>query len=82
MKGWALHHIHLVIVIDALMHVIMAGLIGFCWILFARLARLTQKVKATRIPLCCMAAILGYVSWLTVSICLDCFRQYAAWWSR
>lgn len=82
MRGWVLHHIHLVIVIDAVMHIIMVGLIGFCWILFARLAKLAHKVKATLIPLGGMAILLSYVSWLTIHICLDCFRQYATWWNR
>ena len=82
MKSWALHHVHLVIVLDFLLHIVMAGLIGYVWILFAKLAKLSHKVKSTRIPLCFMAAILGYMSWVTVSVLLNCVRQYGVWWSR
>ena len=82
MRSWALHHIHLLIILDALVHGIMAGLIGYCWILLARLAKLSYKVKSTLIPLSLMGCIMLYISWLTIHVCYGCFRHYAEWWSR
>ena len=59
MRSWALHHIHLLIILDAVTHGIMAGLIGYCWILFVRLAKLThQHIK---FPLYIMGAISSRV---------------------
>ena len=82
MRSWALHHIHLLIVLDAITHGIMAGLIAYCWVLLIRLAKISHKVKATLVPLAFMGIIMVYISWLTVNVCYRCMHHYAEWWSR
>ena len=80
MRSWALHHIHLLIILDALVHGIMAGLIAYCWVLLLRLAKLTHK--HIKFPLYIMGGIMVYISWFTIHVCYGCFRHYAEWWSR
>jgi threonine/homoserine/homoserine lactone efflux protein len=83
MRGWALQHVHLVIIIDALLHVGMSSLILLAWVIFGKMVkRMAGRDTAVNILLFVMGVLMAFISWYVVALGWFCFRHYVEWWSR
>lgn len=86
MRNWVLHHMHFVILMDALLHLVIIGFAIAATIYFFKFVQavrnhpnttsLTNGISYTMLPL------VGIMDWSCVQAFYHCLIQYPQWWSR
>jgi ABC-type sulfate transport system permease component len=86
MKDWLLHHLHFVIVADALLHVIII-LLSIAAIvmtsMFIKAVKNHENANAYSTSLAfIMLAIVGFMSFSAIRSFVECAVQYQTWWNK
>lgn len=84
MHSWVLHHLHIAILFDALMHLILVGCAVAAWVLFVRFCKIVirQRIAPTYTLLSIMGAIILYMTYSVIASLFWCVAQYTTWWNR
>ena len=83
MRNWALHHLHLMIFLDAFLHATIVGLLVALWVLMLRFYKLCYgRGRFSNALLNVMVLIVVYMTGVGVWGFWECARHYAEWWHR
>jgi len=86
LKVWVLHHLHLVIAFDAMLHGLIIGLsiLAVVWTfkLIKAVKNHTNVTRGALIPAYCILPITLSVVFIAIHSFYDCAVQYHQWWNR
>jgi len=86
LKVWVLHHLHLVIALDAALHGLIIGLsiLALIWTfkLIKAVKNHTNVTRGALIPAYCMTPIVLFIVFTAIRSFYACAIQYPQWWNR
>jgi hypothetical protein len=86
MRDWVLHHLHFMIVADALIHVIImllsiAAIVTMCFLIKAVKSHPNANRTSTTLAYI-MLGISGFMNYSAVRAFISCAAQYHTWWNK
>jgi hypothetical protein len=84
MREWALHHGHLLVVLDALIHGIILSLVVAIWAIWFKFLKAVKShpncTPGVVRVVWCMSLLLAYMTYCAAASFWWCACHYAQWW--
>jgi hypothetical protein len=86
MHNWIMRHLHLVIVIDTILHLLIftccVGAIYYAIKFYRIVSAHPNCTTSLRVIAACNFPIIGYMCWCALQSWWFCLNQFSTWWSK